>query len=91
MRQGRKCGSNLIFSYVLFEKKFAKKSFVQFHVFAQSPPGRHLHDKYPIKHFAPLPISVEMFHTHCYLVASTIHTQSVRSQMRVYMHIFFTI
>jgi hypothetical protein len=30
------------------------------------------------RHFAPLPICVKIFHSQCYLVATVIHTQSVR-------------
>ena len=33
----------------------------------------------------------ESFHTQCYLVATVIHMQSVRSQMRVYMHTLFAV
>jgi len=47
MRWGRKCGSNWTCYYCLFEKKLVKR-FVQCHLVAQSTPGWHPSDKYPV-------------------------------------------
>jgi len=43
------------------------------------------------KHFTKLPICAKMYYLQYYLVATVIHVQSVRSQIFVYIHIFFTI
>ena len=70
----------------MFQKKTVKRS-VQCLVLSQSPPGRRPNDKYSVntshrsemcKNGAELP----------YLVATVIHTQSVRSQICVYIHTF---
>jgi len=48
MQYGRKCESNSgCYYYLLFEKKVVKR-FVQCRLVAQSPPGRHSNDKYPV-------------------------------------------
>ena len=67
----------------MFEKKTVKHS-VQYHVFAQSPPGRRPNDKYPIKtsQLSDLFKNVSLF---CYLVTTVIHIQSVGSQICLYM------
>jgi len=69
--------------YILFEKKVLKRS-VQRHVFAQSTPGRRPKDKHPVNtsHRSDLPKNVSL---QCYLVATVIHIQFVRSQI-VYTH-----
>jgi hypothetical protein len=43
------------------------------------------------QHLAPLPICVKIFHSQYYMVAMTIHTQSLCSlDMCIYTHTFFT-
>jgi len=74
--------------YFLFEMKTIKR-FFQCHVFAQSPPGRRPDDKYPVN-ISHRSRCVNMFHSQCYLVATVIRIQSVRSQICLYIHIFFT-
>jgi hypothetical protein len=41
------------------------------------------------QHFAPLPICVKIFHSHCYLVAKVIHVKFLCSQICVYVDTFF--
>jgi hypothetical protein len=51
MQKGRKCGSNREGGgYSCLFKKIVKY-FVQWHVFAKSPPGQSSNDKYPVKNF----------------------------------------
>ena len=47
MRERRKFRSNWCCYYFLFEKKSVKR-FAHGQVLAQSPPGRHPSDKYPV-------------------------------------------
>ena len=79
-----KCGSNCGCCCLLFQKKTVKRS-VQCHVLVQSPPGRRPNDKYPLNtwHRSDLCSNVSL---QCYLVATVIHIQSLRSQISVYIY-----
>ena len=85
MRSGRKFGSNWGCYYLLFEQQTVKRS-VQCHVFSQSPPGRRPSDKYPVKtsHRSDLWKNVSL---QCFLVATVIHTPSVRCQICICMYV----
>jgi len=80
MRDGRRCEGNQGWCCILFEKKCVK-CFVQYHVFAQSPPGRHPNDKYPV------PICIKMFHSQYCLVGTVIHIKSTQSATCIYTYI----
>jgi hypothetical protein len=77
-----KCGSNCGCYYLLFKKKKVTR-FVPCHVFAQSPPDRRPNDKYPVNtsRRSDLYKNVSL---QCYLVATVIHTQTVRGQIWVH-------
>jgi len=60
------------------------KRFVQWHVFAPSPPDRHPNDILPSQHFVLLQIWAKMFHPQYYLVAAAIHIPSLCIQICVY-------
>jgi hypothetical protein len=60
------------------------KRFIQWHVFAPSPPDRRPSDTLPSQHFAPLQICAKIFHSQYYLIATAIHIRSLRNQVRVY-------
>ena len=63
--------------YFLFENKTVKH-------FVQSPPGRRPIDKYPVS----TSHHIKMFQSQYYMVVTVIHTQSLRSHMCVYVHMF---
>jgi hypothetical protein len=60
------------------------ETFVQCHVFAQSPLGQCPND-ISSQHFALLLICVKMFHSQCYLVATVFQIQSLCSQICIYV------
>ena len=72
----------------MFEQKIVKR-IAQCHVFAQSPPGRHPSD-YVQSTLRTAPDLCKNISLRPYLVATVIHTQSVRIRC-VYMstHILF--
>jgi len=65
--------------------------FVQSHVFARSPPGRHLSHKYPVNTSQRSTFVSKMFHSRYYLVATTILVQSLRSQICALTHVIHNI
>jgi hypothetical protein len=75
--------------YFLFEKKTVKR-FVQCHVFAQSPPGRHSKDKYPVKTCAAPDLCKNVSLTELFDSNGSSYTISTTSDMCVHIHIFFT-
>ena len=70
----------------LFGKKTVKLS-VQCHILAQSPPDRRPIDKYPVNTSHCYPDLYKNISLQCYLVATVIHIQSVRSQIYIYIYI----
>jgi hypothetical protein len=73
-------------------KKKVVKRFVQYHVFAQSPPGRRSNDKCLVQStFRTAPDLRKNVSLHYYLVTTVIHIQSGHSQICVYIRIFFNI
>ena len=73
----------------LFEKQTVKRPF-RGHILAQLPPGRRPNDKQPVKTSQRSDLCKNVL-LQCYLVATVIHIQSVRSHICVYVHTFFTI
>ena len=73
--------------YFLFEKKIVKR-FVQCLVSANSPPGLHPTDKYPVNtsHRSQIASGAVLFG-----ISGNSYTVSTNSDICIYIHIFFTI
>jgi len=90
MRKGRKCWSKWGLLLLLPVWKEDCKTFVHCHVFAQSPPGRHPKDKYPVKTCEAPDLCKNASLTELFGSNGNSYTTSTTSDMCVYIHIFFT-
>jgi hypothetical protein len=68
--------------YFLFGNKTVKR-YVQWSELVQSPPGRHVNNKYPVDSLQRSQF-FKKFHWQYYLVTTAIQIRSLRCQMYVY-------